>query len=66
MLGPVSEGGAVELFLDYRPVSQVSFIAISFRLDSTSEKRLERERGRRFSDTLNRVISFGLCLVFFF
>lgn len=46
MLRPVLEGGAIDLLSDYRPVSQVSFIAVSFLPDSTSEKRIERERGR--------------------
>lgn len=40
MLGPVLEGGAAELLLDWRPVSH--FIAVRFLFDSTLEKRTER------------------------
>lgn len=44
MLGPVFKGGATDFLLDYGPVSQVSFITVSFLPDSTSEKKTEGGR----------------------
>lgn len=67
MLRPVLEGGAIDLLLDYRPVSQVSFITVSFLPDSTSEKRIEREqKSLRHTKRsyCSRSVSFGLCLFF--
>lgn len=42
-LRPVLEGGATVPLLDSGPVSQVSFIVVSFLPDSTLEKRIGRE-----------------------
>lgn len=69
MLRPVLEGGAIDLLLDYRPVSQVSFITVSFLPDSTSEKRIESEEEQKSLRHTKRSycscsVSFGLCLFF--
>lgn len=66
MLGPVSKGGAIDFLLNYGPVSQVSFITVSFLPDSTSEKRIEREeeqKSRRHTERsyCSCSVSLGLC-----
>lgn len=61
-LRPVLGGGAAAPLLDSGPVSQVSFIVVSFLPDSTLEKRIGREEEETHLRHPHTRVSVGLYL----